>query len=68
MILGVIEKGAKINLKVSYLIWRQVFCKKQRALSNREKFQKCLKFDSGCTVWQSSPQNLLNINLPNFVG
>ena len=44
---GTISKGAKINFKIAYLIRRQVSSKNQRALSNREKLQKCLKFDSG---------------------
>ena len=30
--------------------------------------KKNVKFDSGCTGWQSMPQNMLNINLPNFSG
>ena len=45
----------------------QVLSKNQKALSKRRKLRKRLKFDSGCTVWQSTPQNLLNINLTNSV-
>ena len=43
------------------------FKKKPRGLSNREKLRECLIFDSGCTGWQSDPQNQLNISLPNLV-
>ena len=60
---GAITEGATI-----FLIQRQVLSKNQRALSIREKLQKYLKFDSECIVWQSTPQNLLKINLSNFVG
>ena len=41
---GIIREGAKIHSKIPYLIQRQVLSKIQRALSNREKLQKCLKF------------------------
>ena len=49
--LGAINEGAKINFMISYLIRREFLSKNQRALSNREKHQKCPKVDSGCTVW-----------------
>ena len=65
---GIISEVAKINFKIVYLIRGQVLNKNQRALLNREKLQKCLKVGSGNTFWQSKPQNLLKINLPNFVG
>ena len=51
-----------------FLIQRQVLSKNERALSIREKLQKYLKFDSESTVWQSTLQSLLKINLSNFVG
>lgn len=62
-----IREGAKINFKIPYLIQRKVWSKNQRALANTENPQKCFKFDSGSTVYQSMSQNLLNINLTNFV-
>ena len=68
LISGGIRQGAKINFIMSYLIRRQVLRNNQRALSKRDKLWKYLKFDSGCTVCQSTPQNLLYINLPNFLG
>ena len=68
LISGAIREGAKINFKIPYLTWRQVLTNNQRALLKREKLQKCLQFDSGCTVCQSTPQNMLYINLLNFVG
>ena len=64
---GAIMEGGKIISNHTYLIWRYTLSKNQR-LSIREKLQKYLKFDSGCTVWQSTPQSMLNINLSNFVG
>ena len=51
MISGAIKEGAKINLSLPNLTQRQILSKKQRAQSNREKLQKCLKFDSRRTVW-----------------
>ena len=59
LISGAVREGVKINFKITHLIGKQVLSKHQRALSNREKLQKCR---------QSTPQNLLNINLPNLVG
>ena len=56
---GAIEERAKFNLKILYLIRKKILSKNQRALSNREKLQKCLKFDFGCTVGHSMLQNLL---------
>ena len=51
---GSTRKGAKIkfkdNIKIVFLNRRQPLSKNERALRNRQKFQKCLKFDSGCTV------------------
>ena len=41
--------------------------KRKRALSNREKLGKCFKFDSGCAAWHRTPQNLLKVNITNFV-
>ena len=63
-----IREGAKINLKMPNLIRKQALSKNQKSLSNREKLQKCLKDVSGYSVWQSTPQNRLKINLLNFVG
>ena len=34
---------------------KKVLSKNQRALSNR-KNPKCLEFESGCNVWQNTPQ------------
>ena len=45
----------------------RVLRKKQRALSNREKLRKCLKCDSECAAWQSTPQNLIKVNMRHFV-
>ena len=50
MISGAIREGAKINFELPHLFRRQVWIKNQKTLSKREKLQKCLKFDSGCTV------------------
>ena len=61
------KKGAKIILKLLFLSRRRVLKKKQRELSNRENWQKWLTFDSGCTGWDSTPQSLLSIDLPNLV-
>ena len=60
------KKGAKIVLKLLILTWRPVLGKKVGGLSNREKLRESLIFDSGCTGWQSTPQNLVSINLPNI--
>ena len=56
-----------IIFNIPYLIQRQVLSKNQIALSNKGKLEKCLKFDSRSTDWQSALQNLLTINLTNFV-
>ena len=61
-------EGAKIILNLFFQSPRGVLIKHQRALSNTENWWKWLIFDSGCTGWQSTPQNLLNINLANLVG
>ena len=63
-----IAKKAKIILTLVFPIWRQAFPKKQKGTNKRRKLSKRLKFDSGCAGWDSMPQNLFNINLPNFVG
>ena len=62
------KKGAKIILKLLILTWRPALRKNQGGPSNREKLRECFILDSGCTGWQNTPQNLLNINLPNLVG
>ena len=61
------KEGAKIILKLLFVTRKRVLIKNQRTLSNKEKLRKWLIFDSGCTGWQSTPQNLLNINLLNLV-
>ena len=66
LISGFITKGEKLKFKTPCLTWWQVLSKNQRAPSNREKLQQCFKFHSGCNFWQSTPQNLLNINLQSF--
>lgn len=62
-----IREGAKIILKLPFLTWRRLLRKSQRALSHREKTEKLSKFVSGCTVWQCTLHNILNINLPNCI-
>ena len=62
------KKGAKIIFRLPFLTWRWVLRKNQRRLLKREKLRECLIFDSRYTGWQSMPQNLFNINLPNLVG
>ena len=62
------KEGAKIVSKLLILTRRPVLRKNQGGPSNREKLRECLIFDSGCTGWQSTPENLLNINLSNLVG
>ena len=62
------KKGAKIILKLLIVTWRPALRKNQGGPSNREKLRECFILDSGCTGWQNTPQNLLNINLPNLVG
>ena len=57
--------GRKTIFKLLCLTRIWVLRKNQRALSNREKLQK--QFDSGCAAWQNTPQNLLKVNIPNFV-
>ena len=61
------SEETKFILKLFSLTWRRVLRKTQWGLSNREKLRECLIFDSGCTGCQSTPQNQLNINLPNLV-
>ena len=68
LISGAIREGAKINFKIRYVVRRQVLIKNQRALSNTEKLQKCLKVDSGCSFWQGTLEHPLKINLLNSVG
>ena len=46
------RERAKIILKLVFLIRKHFFLKKSRALSNRKKLQKSLRFFSGCTGWQ----------------
>ena len=58
------SEGVKIILYLHFLTWRQVLRKNQPGLSNRKKLRGSLIFDSGCIGWQSTPQNLFNINLP----
>ena len=63
-------------LKLLFLTPRleHVLKKKQRAKQKKKKKKKKkknaekLRFDSGWTAWQRASQNLLEINLPNFVG
>ena len=62
-----LRKEAKMILKLLFLIRRLNLRKNQRAQSNREKLQKCLKFDSGCNVWQCTSQNLLKMNLLKII-
>ena len=62
------KKRAKIILKLFILTRRLAFRRNEGGSSNREKLRECLIFDCGCTGSQSTPQNLLNINLPNLVG
>ena len=45
----------------------RVLRKNQTELPHREHWQKWLLFDSGCTDWQSTPQNLLNIDFTDLV-
>ena len=61
-------EGAKIILRLLFLTRRRVSIKNQTAIPHSEKWRKWLIFDSGCTGWQSIPQNLVSINLPNLVG
>ena len=60
-------EAAQIILKLHSLARMRVLRKNQGGLSNKEKLQECLIFDFGCTGWQSTPQNLLNIDLPSLV-
>ena len=61
------KKVGKLILKWLFLTRSPALTMKQRALWAEEKEQKCLIFDFGCTVWQSTPQNLFKINLRNLV-
>ena len=49
-----LREGAHFILKLLFLTRRHVLRKDQRAVSKRKKLQKDLKFDFGCTVWQST--------------
>ena len=60
-----LSEGAKIILKLRFLTQRWVLRKNQGGLSNREKQRECLIIDSGCIGWQSTRQNMPNINSPN---
>ena len=62
------KEGGKIILRLLFLTRRQVLIKSQGAPSHREHWWKWLIFDSGCTGWQTTPQNLVNMYLPNLVG
>ena len=59
---------AKTILKFLFSTRRWILRKNQTALLKREKVQKGLKFDHGCTIWQSTSQNLPNINTQRFLG
>ena len=61
------REGAKIMFQLLFLTQRPILRKIQGGLSDKEKLRECLLFDNGCTGWQSTPQNLLNIELPNSV-
>ena len=39
----------------------------EHVLKKKKNAEK-LRFDSGWTAWQRASKNLLEINLPNFVG
>ena len=62
------NKKAKIILKLLILSRTTVLRRNQGGPSNKENLWEFHVFDSGCTDWQSTPQNLLNIKLPNLVG
>ena len=62
------REGAKIIFKILCLSLRRVLLKNQRGIWNNENERKRLIFDSGCAAWQSTPQTLENIDLPNLVG
>ena len=62
------REGARIIFKILFLSPQRVLLKNQRALSSTENGRKWLLFDSGCSGWQSTPENLVNIDLPNLVG
>ena len=52
------KEKAKIILRVLIL----------RALPHREHWQKLITFDSGGSCWQTMLENLLNVNLPTWLG
>ena len=69
---GLTETSIREVSKIVF-IWltqtrKQLLRRNQRALSNIEKLRKCVKFYSGYTGWQGTPQNVLRITEPNFVG
>ena len=58
------KEGAKIILRLLFLTRRWVLIKKP----HREHWRKWLIFYFVCTGFQSTPQNLVNIDLPDLVG
>ena len=61
------REEAKTISELLFLTRRPVLRKKQRALWKEEKKRKRFIFDFGSTGWQSTPQNLVNIDSPNLV-
>ena len=63
------KKGAKLILTFFFLLSFFFFLweKHKEHYGTKKKEPKCLIFDFGWTGWQSTPQHLLNINLPNLV-
>ena len=59
---------ANIIMALKFIIQKRVLRKIQGGLYNKEKLRGFLTFESGCTDWQTTPQNLSNIYLPNLVG
>ena len=64
---GAIREGAKTNFKLPIKIEGKVLSKRQRILPKREKFQKCLKFDSGRTDFSKHAPRYIKVQLTNFV-
>ena len=64
---GTIREGAKIVLKLFFLTQRRVL-RKCKENFETEKLRKSLKVDSGSTVWERTPKNMLKINFQNLVG
>ena len=63
------KEVAKIILRLLFLSQRPpVLIKNQRELPHRGQWRQWLIFDFGHTGWQSTPQNLVNIDSPNFFG